>query len=278
MVRLALAGCCAALLAAPAASKPKEIIPRTELSHACSRVVSRNVRKSLEKEVLRPAQKAGADGWPDGCPLAPSVDLWGKQEKQKQRKRGSGTLWTCGFCGKVFKSEHYLDLHMEHKHMNETPTKGVCLADYCEVFDVCRSETKIRSSKRGEACENATMAKARGRCEVAVSRCFPLDQPKSRTLNAKLSKEFCRVLDCRIREERRNEHHSELMPVVVLLILVALICFIVFSMVVCCVDYSDDILAFMLESRIASTGFVKSMVKARDETRKTVGLDRRQCI
>ncbi|CAE8647121.1 unnamed protein product, partial [Polarella glacialis] len=101
---------------------------------------SRHVRKVLEKEILKPVQKAGVASWPQGCPLDPARDLYGHQEKQKQKKRGSTTNWTCNICQKVFKSEHYLDLHMERKHMNEAPATGVCLADYCEVFDVCYGE------------------------------------------------------------------------------------------------------------------------------------------
>lgn len=264
------------VLAAPRAKA--ETVPRTEQSHPCNRAVARNVRKQIDKEVLKPATKAGVDHWPRGCPFDPKLDLYGKQERQKSRRRGGGAHWTCGICGKVFKNEHYLDLHMERRHMNETPRNGVCLADYCEVYEVCHIETKRRRKIDEQQCDNGTMAIARRRCEESLSKCLPLDEDKSRKLHAKLSKHFCQVLDCRIKEEQKKEHLSDYMPVIVLLILVVLVCFIFFSIVVCCVDYSDDILQFMVESRLASTGFVRRIVSARTQTREVVGLDRTKAI
>jgi len=266
-------------LASAAPSKaPAEVIPRTEMSHPCSRSLSRTVRKQLEREILKPAQKAGVDVWPRGCPLDPARDLWGKHEKQKSRKRSSGTQWSCGICGKSFKSEHYIDLHMERKHMNETPRGGVCIADYCEWFDTCQGETRLKKKKGEPACDNKTMAQARSSCEEAMIKCFPLDQPESRKLNAKFTKELCRVLDCRIREEQKKEHHMDMMPVVVLMILIILVCFMFFSLMVCCVDYSDDILQALVESGLASTSLVKKLTKARNEVRKPLGYDRTKSI
>lgn len=265
--------------ASGAAGRP-EVIQRTPLSHPCSRPISRQVRKQIEQNILRPAQKAGMMSWPTGCPLDPTADLWSKHEKQKQRKRGSGTQWTCGFCGKVFKSEHYLDLHMERRHMNETPRGGVCLADYCDMFDVCESDsTRPRKrTNREPECDNATMLEAQHRCAQALMRCLPLDSEVPRMLHAQYSKQYCRVLDCRIREERRAEEALDLMPVIVVLILILLIGFMVFSIMVCCVDYSDDILEFLVESGVASQGFAKRMTQTREVTRQTIGLDRTKCI
>jgi len=69
-----------------------------------------------------------------------------------------------------------------------------------------------------------------------------------------------------------------MMPVVVLLVLVMLVCFLVFSMVVCCVDYSDDILQFLVDSHLASTESVRNLVRARDQTRASIGMDRARRI
>jgi len=69
-----------------------------------------------------------------------------------------------------------------------------------------------------------------------------------------------------------------MMPVIVLLILVVLVCFLFFSVVVCCVDYSDDIFQFLVESHLASTESVKNLVKARDKTRASMGMDRARRI
>eukprot|EP00929_Paragymnodinium_shiwhaense_P046505 TRINITY_DN23678_c0_g1_i1.p1 TRINITY_DN23678_c0_g1~~TRINITY_DN23678_c0_g1_i1.p1 ORF type:complete len:286 (+),score=55.16 TRINITY_DN23678_c0_g1_i1:104-961(+) len=285
MSRVASQGGCALLAVLllcdlPLACSKGETPPRTQPNHPCSRTISRHVRKAVEKEVIRPAMKAGLETWPPRCPFDPAIDLYGNHEKQKQRKRpgSSGTTWTCGLCGKLFKSEHYLDLHLEHRHMNETPSGGVCLADYCEVFEVCHGDGKVRRKDKEPACDEAALRKARRRCEDALSRCFPLDNEASRRLHAQLSRHFCQVLDCRIRNEKMKETEGALMPVIILLILIILVCFLVFSVVVCCVDYSDDIVQLLLDSRLASIGFVKSLLVAREKTRQAVGMDRTKCI
>merc|ERR1712037_384144 len=162
-------------------------------------------------------------------------------------------MGTCGICDKVFRNEHYLDLHLENKHMNETPRGGVCLADYCDMFEVCAGDSKFRRRVRHDepfVCDNNTLALARQRCENAMAKCFPLANTDARKLYAQLSRQWCQVLDCRIRQERAQEHLSEFTPVIVLLILVLLLCFIVFIVVVCCVDYSEDIFQFLVDSRL----------------------------
>mmetsp|Transcript_26695 Transcript_26695/g.48954 ORF Transcript_26695/g.48954 Transcript_26695/m.48954 type:complete len:284 (-) Transcript_26695:73-924(-) len=255
----------------------KEASPqRTEMSHPCNRVLSRTVRKSLEKEILRLSAKAGIESWPEGCPLDPKLDLYGPHEKQKQRKRPGSTpaQWTCGYCGKIFKSEHYLDLHMEHRHMNETPSNGACLADYCEVFELCDTGPRTRRGKE-EDCDPAALSSARLLCEDALMKCFPLDNPQSRKVHAQLSKHFCQTMDCRIRAEKKREHDMVMVPVIVLLIFVLLVCFLVFSAVVCCVDYSDDILLWMKDSGFASAGCIRRLVKGRETVRANVGLSER---
>lgn len=264
----------------PVTAKP-EVKARTPLEHNCSRTVSRAVRKELQNEVLKVAAKEGWEKWPQGCPFEPTVDLYGEHEKKKQRNRasqGSGT-WTCGICGKSFKNEHYLDLHLERRHMEETPSNGICLADYCEVFEVCAHDSRRKNGRiQADECDAGALSIARRRCEDALRTCFPLDQEISRGLHAKMSRHFCQVLDCRIRDERRKEQEAMPVPVIVLLILVVLVGFIAFSLVVCCVDYSDDIVQFMVESRVASLGCARRILKAREQTRTAVGISRTKAI
>lgn len=260
----------------------KEKVPRTELSDPCSRTVSRNTRKSIEKEVLKPAGKIGADVWPVGCPLDPALDRYGHQERQKQRKRGgSPSSWTCGICGKVFKNEHYLDLHMERMHVNETYNKPVCLADYCEIFGSSCEDGKnfgYRKQKKSE-CNDTRQEQLRDRCQDGLARCFPLDGAKqpSRKMHAELSRAFCQVLDCKVRSEREIAE-LEYMPAVVIMILLFMFVFVFFFLVVCCVDYSDDIWQLLVEAKLVSNDAAKKLVQTREKSRQAVGMDRTKCI
>jgi len=250
--------------------------PRTELKHSCSRSISRNVRKVLEADVLRLTRKEGLNGSLPGCPWNPESDLYALHELNKKRRtgRGGSNGWTCGICNKTFKSDYYLDLHLERKHMDVAPVgESFCLADYCEIFEVCR-ESKGSSVRRrsSQDCDDELLTKERQRCELALTRCFPLDQELSRKWHAKFSKDYCQVLRCSIRAERRRDSEQPLLPVIVPLLVLLLSGFIVFSMTVCCVDYSEDIFQALVDSGVASLDFIRKCRNMRDTTRQAVGV------
>jgi len=269
-----------------ASAKPhaaKIIVPRTELSHPCSRSVSRVVRKQLGSEVLTLASQQGYSEWPGNCAFDPSHDLYAEHEKQKlRRKPGTpGLAWHCGICGKTFKSEHYLDLHMERRHMNETPQAvPVCLADYCEVFEVCHGESRIRPKPAGNEsrCDEHNLAVARQRCDTAMQVCFPLDKPIARRLHAQLSRHWCQVLDCQIREEKLRDLKDAHIPVVVWMILIVLVGFFSFCVVITCVDNSDDIIQFFVDSGLASIDCGRRCIRAKQGAREAVGVGRTRCV
>lgn len=228
---------CASIASARAA---KDGVPRTELTHKCSRGISRAVRKVLEKEVLQPAERAGLEEWPKDCVFDPSMDLYGQHERQKsQDRRAPGKPWICGYTGKAFKSEHYLDLHLERRFMNETPPDGVCLADYCEVFEVCHGETWRPRRHRPSECNQEELLRVRHLCENALNKCLPLDQEATRSLHGELSRQYCQGLDCRIREERRRAREAEDIPTVVYIIMVMLVGLMVFTVVLGCIHAGD---------------------------------------
>lgn len=164
--------------------------------------------------------------------------------------------------------------------MNETPGDGVCLAEYCEVFEVCHGASPAPRQKIGEQeiCQPEALANARKLCEEAVSQCFPFSSEVTRRLHGEILRKWCNVLDCKIRAERRKDEQSQMMPVIVLLILIVLVGFLMFSLMVCCVDYSEDIFAFMQDSGLSSFGCIKRLVQTRETTRQAVGMDRTKCI
>merc|ERR1712070_1278760 len=122
-------------------------------------------------------------------------------------------------------------------------------------------------------------AKARKLCDEAMMKCFPLDGPITRKLHAQMSRHWCQVLDCAIREERRKEEESAHVPVAVLLILIAFVGFLVFGIIVCCVDYSDEIIVSLQQSGIMSAESAKKLFKKKEEAQKKVGMvDRTKAI
>eukprot|EP00928_Gymnodinium_smaydae_P055163 TRINITY_DN3875_c0_g3_i1.p2 TRINITY_DN3875_c0_g3~~TRINITY_DN3875_c0_g3_i1.p2 ORF type:complete len:401 (-),score=83.88 TRINITY_DN3875_c0_g3_i1:33-1235(-) len=273
-----------------AAPRKEDKPPRTELSHRCSRAISRATRKEIENEVIKPATKVGVLTWPKGCRLDPALDMYAYQEKQKQKKRGSGTpqtshssTWTCGICGKQFKNEHYLDLHMERRHMNTTPRDAVCVADYCEAFDTCNKVDVDRpvgrsAKKPTTPCNQTQLLELREQCHETLAGCLSLTEAEPRLLHAKLSRHFCQSLDCDIRSEKLKEQQNEPMPAVVIMILILLAFFVCFFIMVCCVDYSDEIVQWLVETGFSSRSSAKQMVKSREAARKAAGLDRTKCI
>eukprot|EP00397_Hematodinium_sp_SG-2012_P057202 GEMP01071278.1.p1 GENE.GEMP01071278.1~~GEMP01071278.1.p1 ORF type:complete len:194 (+),score=22.56 GEMP01071278.1:159-740(+) len=124
---------------------------QTQLTHTCSRSIAREVRRKVDDDFVKgPLRVHGISDYvlPDNCPFKEQNDIWHYHESQKRRKRVNGQLtWECSICGKKFKSEHYLDVHMEAKHMNEA-TGNVCLANYCVVFDLCEDSRGKASQHR----------------------------------------------------------------------------------------------------------------------------------
>uniref|UniRef100_A0A1B6C3F9 C2H2-type domain-containing protein n=1 Tax=Clastoptera arizonana TaxID=38151 RepID=A0A1B6C3F9_9HEMI len=61
-------------------------------------------------------------------------DIFIPQQNAKLQHRAS--QWTCGFCGKSFYDEKFLDMHFDNRHKNNInmAEDAVCLADYCDIM------------------------------------------------------------------------------------------------------------------------------------------------
>lgn len=67
------------------------------------------------------------------CPFHPLRDIFGPQQAAKKQNRPS--QFECGFCGKSFFEEKFLDLHFETRHktninMVRISSSGVCERNY----------------------------------------------------------------------------------------------------------------------------------------------------
>lgn len=99
----------------------------------CSRDQSRTVRKIVQSKLTPIFEKYNV-AMPIECPFHPHRDLFYPQEQAKIRYRP--TQFTCGFCGKSFYEEKFLDLHYDNRHKEKVnhAEDAICLADYCDIL------------------------------------------------------------------------------------------------------------------------------------------------
>ncbi|KAF4657350.1 AN1-type zinc finger protein 2A [Perkinsus olseni] len=214
----------------------------------------RTVRKILDRSVL--------PGLPEPlptCVLSPGNDIWSPHEQAKawNRAKQNAATWQCGICGKVFKSEHYLDLHMESKHMDIANEDGVCLADYCGIFSVCHGTSLISeprpppeySSHVWSSCDENELAALKEKCSLAVESCYDPHSPHRdhRMAYATLYRSHCSMLSCGARFHQHKAVQEAPYPLAgILLALIGITIIIFFSMLIC-VDCGcgEDILDYL---------------------------------
>merc|ERR1719162_2895879 len=183
----------------------------TALAHPCSRVLSRTVRQRYHSHAVR--QLKGVDRtnisieWPAKCPFNPAVDVFGWHEKNKSRSKPGprNSEWVCNYTGKVFKSEHYIDLHLETHFNKFIADNGTCLADFCEIFGFCNvKEPSFFESLSSEApsCDPIALQAQQGMCHSINDRCALPDDAKWPKLNADLHRTLCSQMTCELRAEK----------------------------------------------------------------------------
>eukprot|EP00933_Yihiella_yeosuensis_P076470 TRINITY_DN86259_c0_g1_i1.p1 TRINITY_DN86259_c0_g1~~TRINITY_DN86259_c0_g1_i1.p1 ORF type:complete len:279 (+),score=44.85 TRINITY_DN86259_c0_g1_i1:45-839(+) len=211
---------------------------------SCSVSVSRSVRKRIHEEVLRPSSEAGlasSHQWPDGCPFDPSADVFAQKEK------------------------------------NKTRSPGICLADYCDVFEVCEDDTRNqKTSGELDQCDSNLMEQARRRCNLAMSRCFPLhtNHKVTRMLHAHYSRQWCQVLDCDIRAEKHRQHIGGLQSLPRVLGVVVILSGTIFAAMIFLFQGGDELLQLLLELGIIPSSFFREGLRARNAFRISAGLSR----
>jgi len=187
---------------------PRSGKPMTDLTHSCSRAKSRLVRQRFNVQIKK---RKGGDRfnasvpWPRECPFSPWVDLFGWHERNKTRGKAGSREWECNYTGKIFKNEHYIDLHLERLFAKDIPENGICLADYCDVFDFCNArEPSLSESLSSEPppCDPAEFEKLKLTCHGIIDKCVPGGEGDKAELNADLQKAWCDALTCEARSEK----------------------------------------------------------------------------
>jgi len=158
-----------------------------DIEDDCSREDSRELTNYFSKHIF-PKLPSNDLELPSNCPFHPMYNMYFSQEKNKTKV--SRQNWKCGFCGKQFKSEFYLDRHMRNKHVDKldhglTHDTG-CVADLCPLLG-CRTRRRGKQrtiERRGGAhfeqevpCTTADLERAKFRCENLMRKCFPLSLP-----------------------------------------------------------------------------------------------------
>mmetsp|Transcript_28038 Transcript_28038/g.81266 ORF Transcript_28038/g.81266 Transcript_28038/m.81266 type:complete len:148 (-) Transcript_28038:96-539(-) len=123
-------------------------------------------------------------------------------------------------------------------------------------------------------CDRGAMERAGATCEDAMRRCFPLDRADSRISHARLTRDFCRPLDCRIRAAQLSALQGRATPVVVLAVLILFACVAAFSCTVFCVNESEDIFQALKDCGLAGADLAKTWTRARNGVRERLGCDR----
>ncbi len=102
--------------------------------------------------------------FPAGCPLDPRNDRLKFHEENKKRVRHK--QFQCQLCGKTFRNESWVDLHMDRRHADTAPRAQACLADHCNSFR-CNDDTSNRGTRqRGRVRCRRGAATARRRSDL----------------------------------------------------------------------------------------------------------------
>jgi hypothetical protein len=94
-------------------------IDHDDVGQHCSREDSRVLNKYFSNHIYTEL-KVDPEELPQNCPFHPAYNIFRSQEAKKTKV--SRSEWKCGFCGKRFKSEFYLDRHMTNKHVDKLDT------------------------------------------------------------------------------------------------------------------------------------------------------------
>ena len=154
-------------------------------------------------------QGKGVDGSERAaCPLDTSRDVFGTQERAKERVRSG--YWRCALCGKAFVSEEYIDMHMDNRHADALLKPGAgeppaqCMAElcdmlHCDTFEAQATNTHFEglSAALSAGCDARDAARRAEECARAATACFPpTSGPASVHLKRTFEHEVCRMHTC----------------------------------------------------------------------------------
>jgi hypothetical protein len=182
---------------------------------SCDRPSAREARRRVHEAVIPLAQAFGAQ-LSTACPLHPDNDHLLPHEGQKQPV--TKFQWKCGVCGKMFKSEHYLDLHLERKHAGMlNQSASVCVGELCDVLQCPSwlSALQRQEKERPRPCRSSELEARRHHCQHMLHDCFEAARPGAdlHPVFEAMEERFCRPLSCAGRKKLLVSGSSLAMPV-----------------------------------------------------------------
>lgn len=209
-LRLAVACVLATWTCAGLAAASTHECPRTEASQA----------KAIVEGALAPAAAAAGLRLSAACPFHPSKSVFARQHRHKALEPKG--YWRCGFCQKQFRSEAFLDRHMDLRHHTEVDgNTTVCLGDFCDILGCPAAghhhddhdhedghgggHSSGQASQRDAAHHHGEhAAHATAHCAALMRRCLEADPAVSRDVGGetaakavqRVAREFCSVDPC----------------------------------------------------------------------------------
>jgi hypothetical protein len=158
------------------------MIELPEYKEVCSREKSRIARKLAQVHILQPAAEAGVI-FSNDCPFRPEVDQYLEHETHGKVQTYRG-FWQCPYSGKIFKSERYIDFHLQRFWKHKIAAEATeCLANWCDVLgctSVSNKEIVSKNVKKaiadinhiaiGEKTEDEH--RIEHKCRAVLHRCF----------------------------------------------------------------------------------------------------------
>ena len=173
-------------------------IVMAEFAASCDREASREARKIIADGLLPAVRQLGAQ-LSSNCVLHDEHDhlLLFERAKQPVTQR----QWRCGLCGKVFKSEQYIDAHLVRRHTDSLPAAGgTCLAEYCDILRCPSWVSALRQHQPGRSsCRPVELEARRAFCQHLMHDCIIVSSERAglhHTVFEVMDERFCQPVSC----------------------------------------------------------------------------------
>ena len=157
----------------------------------CDRPTAREARKAIKDMLVPLARSFGAE-MSESCPLHKDHDRLSAHEAKKRAL--SQFQWRCELCGKTFRSERYIDMHMDRKHLDTlAPGATTCLGEFCDILRCPGWIKGIKAQLRDDpaACVERDLEGRRHFCQHLMHDCFTPQNGTVRNGSPGVPSPFC---------------------------------------------------------------------------------------